>query len=166
MVLMAMMVALIFIFSRFLGINTDVIHIGFDFLPVLVIACLYGPLWAAVTYMVGDLVCATLMPLGAINPGLTAIAGIIGLVYGFAFYGRNLEGKRLALATVLASAAVALVVKLFGTTLCLSVMYGAPYWATFVSRIPNCILLLVIQVVTIPLIYKFVVKPVMTKIYN
>ena len=31
-VLMGLMVALIFIFSRFLGINTDVIHLGLDFL--------------------------------------------------------------------------------------------------------------------------------------
>ena len=80
-VVMAMMVALIFVFSRFLGINSDVVHLGFDFLPVMVVAYLYGPLWAAVTYMVGDLVCAIGMPLGMINPGLTVIAGIIGLVY-------------------------------------------------------------------------------------
>ena len=33
-VVMAMMVALIFVFSRFLGINSDVVHLGFDFLPV------------------------------------------------------------------------------------------------------------------------------------
>ena len=88
-VTMAMMVALIFIFSRFLGITTDVIHLGFDFLPVVLIACLYGPVWAAVTYMVGDLVCAILMPFGAINPGLTVIAGIIGLVYGFADFNED-----------------------------------------------------------------------------
>ena len=142
---MAMMVALIFIFSRFLGITTDVIHLGFDFLPVVLIACLYGPVWAAVTYMVGDLVCAILMPFGAINPGLTVIAGIIGLVYGFAFYGRDLKGKKLILVTAAASLAVAGVIKLFGTT---------------ISRIPNCAILFAAQMITIPLIYRFVYVPV------
>ena len=158
-VVMAMMVALIFVFSRFLGINIDVVHLGFDFLPVMVVAYLYGPLWAAVTYMVGDLVCAIGMPLGMINPGLTVIAGIIGLVYGFAFHNRDLSGRKLILVTVIASLAVAGVIKLFGTTLCLAVMYGSPYWAIFVSRIPNCIILFAAQVITIPLVYRYVAVP-------
>lgn len=161
---MAMMVALIFIFSRFLGITTDVLHIGFDFLPVVLIGCLYGPLWAAVTYMVGDLVCAILMPFGAINPGLTVIAGIIGLVYGFIFYDRDLSGKRLLLATLLASLVVAGIIKLFGTSICLAVMYGSPYWPMVVSRIPNCAFLFAVQMITIPLIYRYVYKPVSSRI--
>lgn len=160
MVVMALMVALIFIFSRFLGITTDLIHLGFDFLPVMVVACLYGPAWAAVTYMVGDLVCAIGMPFGMINPGLTIIAGIIGLVYGFAFYNRNLTGKKLILVSLLASLAVAGIIKLFGTTLCLAVMYGTPYWPTLITRIPNCIILFAAQIITIPLIYRYVVRPV------
>lgn len=160
MVVMALMVALIFIFSRFLGITADVIHLGFDFLPVMVVACLYGPVWAAVTYMVGDLVCAIGMPFGMINPGLTVIAGIIGLVYGFAFYNRDLKGVKLFVISVLASLAVAGIIKLFGTTLCLAVMYGSPYWPTVVARIPNCIILFAAQIITIPLIYRYVVRPV------
>ena len=164
LVIMAMMVALIFIFSRFLGITTDVLHIGFDFLPVVLIGCLYGPLWAAVTYMVGDLVCAILMPFGAINPGLTVIAGIIGLVYGFIFYNRDLSGKRLFLATLLASLIVAGIIKLFGTSICLAVMYGSPYWPMVISRIPNCAFLFAVQMITIPLIYRYVYKPVSSRI--
>ena len=160
MVVMALMVAFIFIFSRFLGITADVIHLGFDFLPVMVVACLYGPVWAAVTYMVGDLVCAIGMPFGMINPGLTVIAGIIGLVYGFAFYNRDLKGVKLFVISVLASLAVAGIIKLFGTTLCLAVMYGSPYWPTVVARIPNCIILFAAQIITIPLIYRYVVRPV------
>ena len=166
LVIMALMVALIFIFSRFLGITTDVIHLGFDFLPVVLVGCLYGPLWAAVTYMVGDLVCAILMPFGAINPGLTVIAGIIGLVYGFAFYNRDLSGKKLILVTAIASLVVAGIIKLFGTTLCLAVMYGTPYWPTLVSRIPNCVFLFLAQMITIPLIYRYVYVPVSRWIYN
>ena len=159
-VIMAMMVALIFIFSRFLGITTDVIHLGFDFLPVVLIGCLYGPVWAAVTYMVGDVVCAMLMPYGVINPGLTAIAGIIGLVYGFIFYKRDLKGKKLLIATAVASLIVAGVIKLFGTSLCLAVMYGTPYWPMVISRIPNCAILFAAQMITIPLIYRYVYIPV------
>ena len=163
---MAMMVALIFIFSRFLGITTDVLHIGFDFLPVVLIACLYGPIWAAVTYMIGDLVCAILMPFGAINPGLTVIAGIIGLVYGFVFHGRDLSGKRLIAAAAIASLVVAGIVKLFGTSICLAVMYGSPYWPMVISRIPNCAFLFAVQMITIPLIYRYVYQPVSRRIFS
>ncbi len=166
LVIMAMMVALIFIFSRFLGITTDVLHIGFDFLPVVLIACLYGPIWAAVTYMIGDLVCAILMPFGAINPGLTVIAGIIGLVYGFVFYSRDLSGKRLIAAAAIASLVVAGIVKLFGTSICLAVMYGSPYWPMVISRIPNCAFLFAVQMITIPLIYRYVYQPVSRRIFS
>ena len=68
------------------------------------------------------------------------------------------DGK-LILVTVIASLAVAGVIKLFGTTLCLAVMYGSPYWAIFVSRIPNCIILFAAQVITIPLVYRYVAVP-------
>ncbi|MCR5034001.1 MAG: folate family ECF transporter S component [Clostridia bacterium] len=163
-VIMAMMVALIFIFSRFLGITTDVIHLGFDFLPVVLIGCLYGPVWAAVTYMVGDLVCAMLMPYGVINPGLTVIAGIIGLVYGFAFYGRDLKGKNLFIVTAIAALIVAGVIKLFGTSVCLAAMYGTPYWPMVISRIPNCAFLFAAQMITIPIIYRYVYVPVSRRI--
>ena len=164
MVVMALMVALIFIFSRFLGINTDVIHLGFVFLPVVVIACLDGPMWAAVTAIVGDLVCAIGMPLGMLNPGITAVAGIIGLVYGVCFYNRRLDGKPLIAATVIAALVTAGVLKLFGTTACLAFAYGAPYWATLISRIPNCILLFVTRVITKPVVCRYVVKPVKEKV--
>jgi ECF transporter S component (folate family) len=166
LVTMALMVALIFIFSRFLGITTDVLHIGFDFLPVVLIGCLYGPICAAITYMVGDLVCAMLMPFGAINPGLTVIAGIIGLAYGFAFYKRELKGKKLIAVTAIVSLFVAGIVKLFGTTLCLAGMYGSPYWPMLISRIPNCIFLFVVQMITIPLIYMYVYVPVSRRIFQ
>lgn len=164
LVIMALMVALIFIFSRFLGINSDIIHVGFDFLPALVVACLYGPVWAAVTYMIGDLVCAIGMPIGMLNPGITLMAGLIGLTYGIFFYNRNPEGKKLMAVTIAASLVVAGIIKLFGTTACLAFAYGSPYWPTLISRIPTCLILFVIQVITIPLIYRYVVIPVSRRI--
>ena len=164
LVITAMMVALIFIFSRFLGINTDVLHLGFDFLPVVVIACLYGPVWACVTAIIGDLVCAIGMPIGMINPGITVMAGLIGLTFGLAFYKRKLSGGKLIAVTAIASLIVSGVIKLFGTTACLAFAYGTPYMATLVARIPNCAVLFAIQVLTIPLIYKFVIVPVSRKV--
>ena len=75
---------------------------------------------------------------------------------------RNLYwcGKKLILVTAAASLAVAGVIKLFGTTLCLAVMYGSPYWPMVISRIPNCAILFAAQMITIPLIYRFVYVPV------
>ena len=161
---MAIMVALFFIFSRFLGINTDLIHLSFDFLPVVVIACLYGPIPAAITAILGDLACAIIMPLGMINPGITAVAGLIGLAYGICFYNRRLEGKWLLISTLIASLITAGILKLFGTTACLAVAYGMPYWPTLISRIPNCIFLFVVQIFLIPIIYRYVIKPVKQKL--
>ena len=166
-----MMIALIFIFSRFLGINADIIHIGFDFLPVLVIACFYGPAWAAVVYMIGDLVCAIGMPIGMINPGITVVAGLIGLTYGLVFYSRDSEGnlqipegKSMIIRTVVASLIVAGILKLFATTTCLAFAYGSPYWPMLISRIPNCAIMLAAQIITIPLIIRYVIIPVRNRL--
>jgi exonuclease VII large subunit len=84
--------------------------------------------------------------------------------YGFAFYKRELKGKKLIAVTAIVSLFVAGIVKLFGTTLCLAVMYGSPYWPMLISRIPNCIFLFVVQMITIPLIYMYVYVPVSRRI--
>ncbi|MCF0144481.1 MAG: hypothetical protein HUJ79_05210, partial [Firmicutes bacterium] len=56
------------------------------------------------------------------------------------------------------------ILKLFGTTACLAVAYGMPYWPTLISRIPNCIFLFVVQIFLIPIIYRYVIKPVKQKL--
>lgn len=85
----ALLIALDVLFSRVLAINTPLMKIGLGFAAVAVSAMLYGPLWAALTAALGDLIGALLFPTGAYFPGFTATAALTGLVFGLFLYRRE-----------------------------------------------------------------------------
>ena len=51
----SLLIALEVILTRFCSINTATLRIGFGFLPIAIIAMMYGPLSAGVAYALGDL---------------------------------------------------------------------------------------------------------------
>ena len=85
----ALLIALDVVFSRVLAINTPLMKIGLGFAAVALSAMLYGPLWAALTAALGDLVGALLFPTGAYFPGFTATAALTGLIFGLFLYRRE-----------------------------------------------------------------------------
>ena len=154
----AAMIALEIILNRFVSINTEAVRIGIDFLPIIIVAMLYGPIWAAAAYAIGDTIGALLFPFGPINPGITLTLAIIGLVYGLFLYGHDLSVRRLVINAIIASFICAVPVKLFLTTFFLSLAYGTPYTVLLISRIPTCTIFLAMQIVLIPLAYKLIVR--------
>ena len=93
LVVSALLIALDVVFSRVLAINTPLMKIGLGFAAVAVSAMLYGPLWAALTAALGDLVGALLFPTGAYFPGFTLTAALTGLIFGLFLFRK--EGKYL-----------------------------------------------------------------------
>ena len=87
----ALLIALDVVFTRVLAINTPLMKIGLGFTAVAVSAMLYGPLWAALTAGLGDLIGALMFPTGAYFPGFTLTAALTGLIFGLFLYRR--EGK-------------------------------------------------------------------------
>ena len=51
----SLLIALEVILTRFCSIYTGVLRIGFGFLPVAIIAMMYGPISAGVAYAIGDI---------------------------------------------------------------------------------------------------------------
>ena len=160
-VIVALMTALTLIVNRVFP-ATPVYHLTVDFVPVYVIAVLFGPLWSALTYALADALGGILFPVGPYNPGITLTLLLIGLVFGLLFGGRrSMSASGLWLRSLVAAAAV-LVVKLFGTTYFLYLTYGGPngmgYLAYVISRIPNCVVFAVLVLVLIPLVQKVIVE--------
>lgn len=87
----ALLIALDVVFTRVLAINTPLMKIGLGFTAVAVSAMLYGPLWAALTAGLGDLIGALMFPTGAYFPGFTLTAALTGFIFGLFLYRR--EGK-------------------------------------------------------------------------
>ncbi len=156
LVVCAAMIALEIILCRFVGFTSDAVRFSIDFLPIVVVGMICGPVWGAAAYAVGDLLGSLLFPMGPINPGITLVAALVGAVYGLVFYRRDLSGKRIYLFTAVA-AAIVFIIKLLLTTFFLAWMYGAPYTGMMVTRIPTCVVLLVGHLVLIPLVYKLIV---------
>ena len=70
LVLVALMIAMTLIINRLVP-ATPVYHLTVDFIPVFVVAVLFGPIWSALTYAIADTIGGILFPMGPFNPGIT-----------------------------------------------------------------------------------------------
>lgn len=165
-VVISLMVALALILNRIVP-ATPVYHLSLDFIAIFVVGLLYGPVWGGVSYALADTIGSILIPFGPYNPGITATLLLVGIVYGLFFHNRELTKKALYIRVIL-SAVVIFVIKLFLTTLALWPMYGAgdTYWAYVLMRIPNCVAILVAQLIVTPVIYNIMVKKVKPQYFN
>ena len=138
--LMGLLIALEIVLSRFLSISTPFTKIGFAFVPVVIAAILLGPLCAGIVGALSDFLGAVLFPIGAYFPGFTLTAFLMGLCYGFFLH------KNQKLWQVLTAVSIhQFVLSLLLNTLWLSVINGAPYWPLVLSRVPQCLILFVVQ---------------------
>lgn len=160
LVLVALMIALTLIINR-VAPATPVYHLTVDFIPVFIVAVLFGPIWAAATYAIADAVGSILFPVGPFNPGITLTLFVIGAAFGLIYYKKDASGKWMWLRAFFAALA-ALMVKLFGTTYFLYLTFGAPngtgYWAYVISRIPNCVIFAAMVFVLLPIIQKLIIE--------
>ena len=151
LVLMAMLVAIQVVLSRFLSINLWNLKIGFAFVPIALAGMLLGPMGAGVTGMVADLIGATLFPSGAFFPGFTLTAFITAFGYGF-FLQKKQDIPHI-LAAVLFSEIVG---TLLLNTKWLSILYGTPFLPIFITRLGQAVGMGIVEVIVIRLLAKYV----------
>lgn len=82
MVQVAMLIAVEIVLSRFLSIPTPITKISFAFLPVAIIAMLYGPVYAGIAAALADFIGAMLFPTAPFFAGFTLTAFLTGVIYG------------------------------------------------------------------------------------
>ena len=82
----AMMTALSVVLNRFCSIHTAGWTIGFAFVPVALIAIVYGPAAGAAVGALADLIGALLFPFGPYHPGFTVVGALMGAIYGWFLY--------------------------------------------------------------------------------
>ena len=162
LVLISLMIALTLILNRVIP-STPIYHLTVDFIPVFVVAVLFGPFWSAATYAIADTIGSIIMPMGPFNPGITLTLLLIGGLFGIVYYNKETEGKWIWIRSFIC-AFTTFLIKLFGTTYFLYIMYGGPngigYWAYVISRIPNCIIFSVLVFVLLPVIQKIIIKKI------
>lgn len=150
LVITAFFIALEIILTRFCSINTDIIRIGFGFLPVAVIGILFGPLWAGAAYAVGDILGMMIFPTGSFFPGFTLTAFLTGTIYGIFLHRKTPSFKTIILPVLI----ICLGINLFLDTLWLSILFGQGYLALFPARIIKCVVMIPVQLILIKLVWE------------
>jgi ECF transporter S component (folate family) len=150
LVMMAILIALEVILTRFLSIQLPIVRIGFGFLPVAVAGIMFGPVWAGAGYAIGDILGMLIFPTGPYFPGFTATAFVVGFLFGL-----FLHKKQLTLPRTIATVAVVITVgTIVMNTTWLTILYGNAFLAILPARLVEAGLMAAVQIVTIQLLWK------------
>ena len=149
----SLLIAIEVILTRFCSINTPIVRIGFGFLPIAIIAMMYGPLSAGISYAIGDVLGMMLFPTGSFFPGFTLTAFLTGVVYGVFLYNKPKTWSRIIGAVL----TVCLVLNLGLDTCWLSILMGKGYLALLPTRIMKAALMIPVQSIIIGIIWNKVI---------
>ena len=146
---LALLVALEVVFSRFLSYNVWNSKVGFNFIPIALAAMLFGPLPAAITAAVADVIGAFLFPIAPFFPGYTLTAFLGGLTWGFFLYKKQ---SRLRLLGAVAVRQVILSTLL--NTYWISFTYGSPYFPLLATRLVQMVIMSILEYVIIGILMR------------
>ncbi len=148
LVVISFMITLEVLLTRIFAIFMPTsIRLSLGFLPVAMTSILYGPLWAGISYALGDIIGMLIFPMGPYFPGFTLTAFLTGLTFGLVLYGRPITFKR----TLLASLIVVVFWNLILDTFWLYLLFDQAVIAILPLRLVKSGLTLVIQTTLIPL---------------
>ncbi|MDR1571503.1 MAG: folate family ECF transporter S component [Clostridiales Family XIII bacterium] len=152
LIVIAFLIAIEIVLTRLLSINTPIVRIGLAFIPVSLTAMMYGPLWAAAAYAIGDVIGALLFPTGAFFPGFTLTAFLTGAVYGVFLYRRPIGWLRVLPPAII----VCVLLNLCLDSFWLYILMGKGFIGYLPARALKAAIMLPLQVALIPLVWRYV----------
>ncbi len=134
LVVLAMLTAVSIILTRFLVIYlTNSIRISLGNIPIMLAGVWFGPVWGLVVGFVADVLGSTVFSaLGWYAP-MTVSPMVIGLVAGL--LGRMVTSRNSVLRWCTLTLVCNIPTTMLWTTLCLSWMYGSPFWTLLPTRV-------------------------------
>ena len=99
--IMALMIAIEIILTRVLSIQTPTVRISFGFLPIALLAVMYGPLYAGIAAAIADFMGVMLFPVAGFFPGFTLTAFLMGITYGIFLYNHPKKMTRILVAVLI-----------------------------------------------------------------
>lgn len=149
-VLMAALIAINVILSRFLSISAWNFKISFSFVPVVIAALYLGTWQAGIVGGIGDFIGAMLFPIAQYFPGFTLVALLTGVSYGFFLHKKQTFPRILC---------VVIFVELIGSVLLnslwISLLHGTPYWAILPPRLVQASVMIVVKCIVIRFIANY-----------
>ena len=89
--LCALFISSCIVLERILSIRTNIITIGFSFVPIMLGAIILGPKYSAFIATISDIIGALLFPTGSYFFGFTITAFLTGLTYGMILYKKEFK---------------------------------------------------------------------------
>lgn len=151
----ALFITMIVIFERLFSIQTPIVRIGFKFLPAMLSGMFFGPLIAGTISAMADIIGINLFPSGfPYFVGFTISAFLCGLIYGTAFYKKELTNKNIIMAVVLK----VIIVDLLLTTLWVYMTTGKGIMVVLPARIVKCLIFIPVEAMSFMIVSKALTK--------
>lgn len=128
------------------------LHLSFEFLPFASLSMLFGPVAGAMSGGLSDIINYIINPKGAFFPGFTISAMVSGIIYGIAFYKKEISVKR----CIFAEIAIVVIVDILLNTLWLSLLYGKGFFVLLPMRIIKNVVMIPINVAMMYFVLKLV----------
>ena len=141
---LALLIAMQIILARYLVIPvSESIRFSMSFIPVVIAARRFGILGGVSVYAIGDFLGAIIFPTGgAYFPGFTVTAAISGLIYGL-YLAKKSSPVRIVLSVLTSQILCTLLMNSYWV----STLYGSNFSAVLVSRIPQSIVMSLLQII-------------------
>ncbi len=154
---LALLTAMQIILARYLVIPvSESLRFSMSFIPVVIAARRFGIMGAVSVYAIGDFLGAIIFPTGgAYFPGFTVTAAVSGLIYGL-FLSKKGGAVRIVSGVLLSQ----LVCTLLMNSYWLSTLMGSEFSAIFISRIPQALIMSVLQIVFMVLFLEKISKAI------
>ena len=146
--LIAVLIAMEVVLSRFLSFSVWNLKLGLSFIPVMLAAYLVGPVGGLIVGGMSDFIGAVLFPIGTYFPGFTVTAALTGLIFGLFIY-KNCNIIKIVLSVVITQVVCGLILN----TWCISFLYSSPYMPLFVTRLAQVGVMSVLEIVFGELIF-------------
>ena len=141
---LALLTAMQIVLARYLAIPvSESIRFSFSFIPVVIAARRFGVVGGMLVYGLGDFLGAIIFPTGgAYFPGFTATAVVSGLIYGL-YLGKKSSAVRIILSVLTSQILCTLLMNSYWV----STLYGSDFSAVLVSRVPQSIVMSLLQII-------------------
>lgn len=131
LVLLSLLIAVEVVLTRFFAFENSYLRISLSYIPLMLMAHLFGPWLAGIGGVVGDVIGMLLFPKALYFPGFTLNAFLVPFIYGWVLYRHKITLTRIITVQVLVLLSVSLVL----TPLWLHIMYKLPIVALFPVRL-------------------------------
>ena len=144
-----MLIAVTFVLERFVPVvNILIMRISFSFIPMMFCGMLFGPVWGAVSYGIADILGWPLME-GFPIPEVLLSRVVMGFLFGFILHRENV---RFFPHSVLSAFSTQIICGMGLTTFGLARTWGSPYIPLLVTRLPQIVVFIVMQLAVFPVL--------------